>query len=43
LVRLLGEVDTDRARDALDEAGGVIREALRLLDGIADRNPRKET
>jgi N-acetylmuramic acid 6-phosphate etherase len=33
LVRLLGDVDADRARTALDAAGGVIRTALRHLDG----------
>ena len=32
LVRLLGDVDADRARAALDGAGGVIRAALHHLD-----------
>ena len=32
LVRLLGDVDADRARTALDAAGGVVRTALRHLD-----------
>jgi N-acetylmuramic acid 6-phosphate etherase len=31
LVRLLGDVDADRARTALDSADGVVRRALRLL------------
>jgi N-acetylmuramic acid 6-phosphate etherase len=33
LVRLLGDVDAERARAALDSAGGVVRTALRYLDG----------
>ena len=32
LVRLLGDVDAERARTALDTAGGVVRAALRHLD-----------
>ena len=32
LVRLLGDVDADRARTALDAGGGVVRAALRSLD-----------
>ena len=32
LVRLLGDVDADRARTALDAAGGVVRTALLHLD-----------
>jgi hypothetical protein len=31
-VRLLAEVDADRARTALDAGGGVVRTALRHLD-----------
>jgi N-acetylmuramic acid 6-phosphate etherase len=33
LVRLLADVDADRARTALDSAGGVVRTALHHLDG----------
>jgi N-acetylmuramic acid 6-phosphate etherase len=32
MVRLLGDVDAERARTALDAAGGVVRTALRHLD-----------
>ena len=32
LVRLLGDVDADRARTALDAADGVVRTALHHLD-----------
>ncbi|MPZ94880.1 MAG: N-acetylmuramic acid 6-phosphate etherase [Propionibacteriales bacterium] len=43
LVRLLAEVDGDRARRALDAADGVVRAALHLLEGSTDGNPRKDS
>ena len=45
LVRLLGDVDADRARTALDAAGGVVRTALRHLDVTHHRlkDPAKGT
>jgi N-acetylmuramic acid 6-phosphate etherase len=42
LVRLVGDVDADRARTALDAAGGVIRPALRHLDSDLPTIPRRE-
>jgi N-acetylmuramic acid 6-phosphate etherase len=42
LVRLLGDVDADRARTALDAAGGVIRTALRHLDSDLPTIPRRD-
>jgi N-acetylmuramic acid 6-phosphate etherase len=42
LVRLLGDVDADRARLALDAAGGVIRTALHHLDSDLPTIPRRD-
>ena len=42
LVRLLGNVDVERARAALDAAGGVIRAALRHLDSDLPTIPGRD-
>jgi len=42
LVRLLGDVDAERARTALDAAGGIIRAALRHLDSDLPTIPRRD-
>ena len=39
MVRLLGDVGTDRARSALEAGDGVVRAALRHIDAHPDAPP----